>query len=135
MSFLDDICNKEWKVYGLVFVSCFILIGLSNYYLLQPHMRFKGKAKKLNVSYFLIAKTAIMSAIIATAFAFLANKMPKYNDNDDSQEKSYKPIDEDDEDYERRRRRRKREERREERRDEPSRESGIRNNDYPDSPR
>lgn len=130
MSFLNNICDKDWKIYGLVFVSCFVLIGLSNYFLFQPHMRFKGKAKKLNVTYTTIAKCAVIAAAIATAFAFLANKIPNFISKSDtkesSEDKSYKS---DDEEEDRRRRRRRREEyRRDERRDDQARESE--NRDY-----
>ena len=131
MSFLNNICDKDWKIYGLVFVSCFVLIGISQFFLLKNHMRFKGKAKKLNVTYITIAKCAAISAAIATAFAFLANKVPNYISKSDtkesSEEKSYKS--DDDEEDRRRRRRRREESRRDERRDDPPRESDTRDYD------
>jgi hypothetical protein len=112
MSFLNNICDKDWKIYGLVFVSCFILIGISNYVLLQSHMRFKGKAKKLNVSYITIAKSSVVAAGIATLFAFLANKLPKHIPEIEKKETREDKSDDDDYDERRRRRRRREESRR-----------------------
>jgi len=82
-------------------------------------MRFKGKAKKLNVTYTTIAKCTAIAATIATVFAFLANKLPTYMSKETTDEKSYRSDDDDTDDRRRRRRRR------EERRDETSREGSL----------
>ena len=80
---LLDFCDTEWKVYALLFTTLCIISFLSNLVLLKKYRQFKTKkTKKYNVTYEVMIRMAVMSAIAGTTLTYALRKMGVMTDND-----------------------------------------------------